>query len=79
MPKRTNKDNRPEMSSIAELIKKARKKGEKLKKESKTQIHLKQFHLRANAIKIKNICNEFPTVKKNPCNVVGKTERRTEK
>jgi len=79
MPKRTNRDNRPEMSSIAELIKKEEGRGKKIEKESKTQIHLKQFHLRANAIKIKNICNEFPTVKKNPCNVVGKTERLTEK
>lgn len=32
MPKRTNKDNRPEMCSIAELIKKARKKGGKIEK-----------------------------------------------
>jgi len=36
MPKRTNRDNRPEMSSIAELIKKKKKDGEKkLKKKAK--------------------------------------------
>jgi len=35
MPKRTNRDNRPEMSSIAELIKKEEGREKKLKKKAK--------------------------------------------